>query len=323
MREKINLVDLFCGAGGFAKGFYDLGFNIVLAIDNFKLASETYKANFPEAIVVTEDIRDIGCDFIFKILDGKDIDVVIGSPPCEPFTGANPRRKEKPLDRLYSDPMGQLTLEFIRIVKCLKPRIFIMENVPQILDDGLKHALRREFRNAGYSNIFFNILRAEDYGTPSHRVRVFISNIKIKPKRTVKKYITVEEALKDLPEPGSSEVPNHEPVPLSPRKLRRIAKVKWGQALIRYEGFKGKLLPNLIRLHPKKLAPTVLGSSRFIHPFEDRFLTVREQARLMGYPDNFVFLGGRDAQFNQVGESVPVPLSKAIASVVLEKLIED
>ena len=171
--------------------------------------------------------------------------------------------------------------------------------------------------------MFFNILRAEDYGTPSHRVRVFISNIKIGPKKTVKKYVTVEEALKDLPEPGSSEVPNHEPVPLSPRKLRRIAKVKWGQALIRYEGFKGKLLPNLIRLHPKKLAPTVLGSSRFIHPFEDRFLTVREQARLMGYPDNFIFLGGRDAQFNQVGESVPVPLSKAIASVVLEELMED
>jgi len=321
MREKINLVDLFCGAGGFAKGFYDSGFNIVLAIDNFKPASETYKANFPEAIVITEDIRDISCDFLSKILDGKDVDVIIGSPPCEPFTGANPRRREKPLDRLYSDPMGQLTLEFVRIVKCLKPRIFIMENVPQILDDGLEYALRREFRNAGYSNVFFNILRAEDYGTPSHRVRVFISNIEIKPKRTVKKYVTVEEALKGLSEPGCSEVPNHEPVPLSPRKLRRIAKVKWGQALIRYEGFKGKLLPNLIRLHPKKLAPTVLGSSRFIHPFEDRLLTVREQARLMGYPDDFIFLGGRDAQFNQVGESVPVPLSKAIASVVLEKLI--
>ena len=102
--------------------------------------------------------------------------------------------------------------------------------------------------------------------------------------------------------------------------MRRIRKLKWGQALIRYYGFKGKQLPNLIRLHPKKIAPTVLGSSRFIHPYEDRFLTVREQARLMGYPDNFVFLGGRDVQYNQVGESVPVPLSRAIAEVVLEYL---
>ncbi len=319
--SEFNVVDLFCGAGGFAKGFYDEGFNIVLAIDNFKPASETYKANFPDTIVLTEDIREVSCELVRKILGKIHIHAIIGSPPCEPFTAANPRRKEKPLDRLYVDPMGRLTLEFIRFVRCFKPEVFVMENVPQILDNGLKQALYREFRAAGYSKVFFNILRAEDYGTPSHRVRVFISNIPIKPKRLRRKII-VEEALKNLPEPGSQNIPNHDPVPLSPRKLRRISKVKWGQALIRYEGFKGKLLPNLIRLHPKKLAPTVLGSSRFIHPYEDRFLTVREQARLMGYPDNFIFLGGRDSQFNQVGESVPVPLSKTIASTVMKYLME-
>ncbi len=319
--SEFNVVDLFCGAGGFAKGFYDKGFNIVLAIDNFKPASETYKANFPDTIVLTEDIREVSCKLIRRILGKIHIHVIIGSPPCEPFTAANPRRKEKPLDRLYVDPVGRLTLEFIRFIRCFKPEVFVMENVPQILDDGLKQTLYREFKAAGYDRIFFNILRAEDYGTPSHRIRVFISNIPIRPKKLRRK-IVVEEALKNLPEPGSQNVPNHDPVPLSHRKLRRISKVRWGQALIRYEGFKGKLLPNLIRLHPKKLAPTVLGSSRFIHPYEDRFLTVREQARLMGYPDNFIFLGGRDSQFNQVGESVPVPLSKAIASTVMKYLVE-
>jgi len=319
LRHKYILVDLFCGAGGFSLGFYLTNrFRHVLAIDNYPPAAKTYKQNFPNTIVTTEDIKDVNGDMIFDLV-GKNIDVVIGSPPCEPFTGANPRRERNPLDRLYKDPIGRLTLNFIRLVGILKPKVFIMENVPAIMDNGLKVALMKEFRIAGYKKIYFNILRAEDYGTPSHRVRVFISNVEIKPQRT-RKRVAVAEALSGLPEPGTSYPPNHD-VPSMPRKkLKRISRLKWGEALIYYEGARGHRLPNLIRLHPYRIAPTVLGSSRFIHPFENRFLTVREQARLMGFPDTFVFLGGRDEQYNMVGEAVPVPLSKAIALSVAEKL---
>ena len=319
MRHKYILFDLFCGAGGFSLGFYLTNrFRHVLALDNYPPAAKTYKQNFPNTIVITEDIKDINDDIIFDLV-GKDIDVVIGSPPCEPFTGANPRRERNPLDRLYKDPIGRLTLHFIRLVGILKPKVFIMENVPAIMDNGLKTALMKEFRIAGYKKVYFNILHAEDYGTPSHRVRVFISNVEIKPQRT-RKRVVVAEALSGLPEPGTSYPPNHD-VPSMPRKkLRRISRLKWGEALIYYEGARGRRLPNLIRLHPYRIAPTILGSSRFIHPFENRFLTVREQARLMGFPDTFVFLGGRDEQYNMVGEAVPVPLSKAIALSVAEKL---
>jgi len=319
LSNKYILVDLFCGAGGFSLGFYLTNrFRHMLAIDNYPPVARTYKQNFSNTMVITEDIKDINGDVIFDLV-GKDIDVVIGSPPCEPFTGANPRREKDPLDRLYKDPMGRLTLHFIRLVGILKPRVFIMENVPAIMDNGLKVAIIKEFRNAGYKKIYFNILRAEDYGTPSHRVRVFISNIEIKPQRT-RKRIVVAEALSGLPEPGTSYPPNHDLPSMPKKKLKRISRLKWGEALIYYEGARGRRLPNLIRLHPYRIAPTVLGSSRFIHPFENRFLTVREQARLMGFPDTFVFLGGRDEQYNMVGEAVPVPLSKAIALSVAEKL---
>mgnify|MGYP000456882672 CR=1 FL=1 len=319
MKKKYKLVDLFCGAGGFSLGFKLTGrFRHVLAIDNFPPAARTYKANFPEAIVLVEDIKDITGDDIVSLV-GEDIDVVIGSPPCEPFTGSNPRREKEPLDRLYKDPMGQLTLHFIRIIADIKPKVFVMENVPAIMDNGLKAALKREFRRAGYDKIYFNILRAEDYGTPSHRLRVFISNIEIRP-RKIKKRITVDEALRGLSILGNN-VPNNEPPPLSPRKLKRISRLRWGQALIYYEGAKRRF-PNLIRLNPNTIAPTVQGSSRFIHPYENRFLTVREQARLMGFPDMFVFYGGRDEQYNQVGEAVPVTLAKAVAEEVARKLDE-
>ncbi len=317
MKPKYKIIDLFCGAGGFSLGFKLSGrYKHLLAIDNLPAAAKTYKTNFPETLVLVEDIKDISGKLIQELV-GEDIDVVIGSPPCEPFTGSNPRREKNPLDRLYKDPVGQLTLHFIRIVSDIKPRVFVMENVPAIMDDGLEKALRREFRQAGYSRIYFNVLKAEDYGTPSHRLRVFISNIKISPPR-LGRYITVKEALKGLP-PEGGHLPNHEIPPLSNKKLKRISRLRWGQALIYYEGAKRRL-PNLIRLDPNKIAPTVLGSSRFIHPFYDRFLTVREQARLMGFPDSFVFLGGRDEQYNQVGEAVPVPLAKAVALEVARKL---
>jgi len=320
LKNKYTLIDLFCGAGGFSKGFQlTQRYSILLGVDNFKPAASTYKTNFPQAIVLMEDIKDISSKTIFEHV-GRDIDVVIGSPPCEPFTSANPMREKNPLDRLYKDPIGQLTLDFIRIVGSIKPRVFVMENVPAIMDNGLKNVLRKEFMRIGYSRIFFNILRAEDCLTPSHRTRVFISNIELK---IVKKRdrLTVWDAIGDLPPPGSYP-PNHEPhSELSFKKLKKISRLKWGQSLIHYYG-SNKILPNFTRLNPFKLGPTVLGSSRFIHPFENRLLTVREQARLMGFPDNFVFIGGRDEQYNLVGEAVPVPLAKCIAEYIAERLDE-
>ncbi len=308
METGPGVVDLFSGAGGFAEGFRRAGFRILLGVDNDRAAIRSFKANFPEAVALAMDIKEVTGTLVEKLVGRPD--VVIGSPPCEPFTGANPRRRENPLDRLYEDPMGQLVLHFARIVGELRPRVFVMENVPAILDVATE--LRKIFAEAGYERIYFNKLLAEDYGTPSHRLRVFISNIPIRPLKR-RRRVSVEEALSGLPAPGDPSLLNHEAQSLSDRKLKRIARLRWGQALVYYEGARGKRLPNLIRLDPRRHAPTVLGSSRFIHPYEDRFLTVREQARLMGFPDNHVFLGGKDEQYNQVGEAVPVPLAEAIA----------
>jgi DNA (cytosine-5)-methyltransferase 1 len=317
-QRRLGLVDLFSGAGGFAEGFRRAGFQVLLGVDNDPAAIRSFKANFPEAVALAMDVKEVS-GYLIEDLVGRP-DVVIGSPPCEPFTGANPRRMKDPLDRLYKDPVGQLVLHFVRIVSELRPRAFVMENVPGILD--VADELRRLFKEAGYETVYFNKLRAEDYGTPSHRLRVFVSNVRIRP-RPRRAYVVVEEALAGLPSPGSGSVLNHELPPLSPKKAKRISRLRWGQALIYYEGAEGRRLPNLIRLDPRRLAPTVLGSSRFIHPYEDRFLTVREQARLMGFPDDHVFLGGRDEQYNQVGEAVPVPLAEAIAWEVRRFLEEE
>ncbi|MCD6324233.1 MAG: DNA cytosine methyltransferase [Desulfurococcales archaeon] len=322
-KSSFLTVDLFSGAGGFSIGFEEAGFQIALAVDQDKAAAKTYAGNFPHTLTINEDLRNLTCKDIRYLLGRKNVEVVIGSPPCEPYTGANPRRKKNPLDRLYTDPEGGLVLEFIRVVDCLKPKIFVMENVPALIEDGLKNAIKWEFRKAGYE-VFFNILRAEDYGTPSRRVRVFASNIKLRPEKSREK-VKVKDAISGLPPPSPDpDIPNHDiPPNLSKSKLKRVHRLRWGESLIKYEGAGRKQLPNYIRLHPHKVAPTVLGSSRFIHPYEPRLLTVREQARLMGFPDNHVFLGGKDQQYNQVGEAVPPPLSKAIGDFVMRWLRND
>jgi len=308
------VVDLFAGGGGFSEGFREAGFNVLLGIENNWSAARTFSSNFPNAITLPRDIRELSGIDVGRYVG--DVDVVIGGPPCEAFTTANPNRMKDPLDRLYMDELGQLTLHFIRMVSELRPRVFVMENVAAIMEDGLRTALMREFERAGY-RVFFNILHAEDYGTPSVRRRVFISNIEINPPKS-RKIVTVGEALAGLPVPDTG-FPNHESVTVSSSKMKRIPKVPWGASLYKFRGAK-HLHSNFVRLSMNKLAPTVMGSVRFIHPIEDRILTVREQARLMGFPDSHVFHGSKDEQFNQVGEAVPVPLARAIASIVLKAL---
>ncbi|BBG24442.1 DNA cytosine methyltransferase [Sulfuracidifex tepidarius] len=313
----LKIVDLFSGAGGFAEGFrLSSGFEIKLAVEINSSASKTYSLNFPDAVVLQEDIRDISASDI-RYLIGGNPDVVIGSPPCEPFTAANPMRMTNPLDRLYEDQQGSLTLEFIRLVEGLSPKIFVMENVQAIIGTpSLKEAILNEFMKAGFKDVYLNLLEADKLGSPSRRSRVFISNIPIKPKLSRK--VTVWEAIGDLE--NRHDVPNHEIQELDEKKLKEISKLDFDDYMTMFRGSNGRSIPTKIRLNPYEPAPTVMGNSRFVHPFLNRFLTVREQARLMTYPDNHVFVGSRDDQYNQVGEAVPVVLSSLIAQEVLGAL---
>lgn len=309
-----TLVDLFSGAGGFGRGFAESGFQIGLAIELDHSAARTYSVNFPNTLVLEEDIRSVTGREIVRLL-GREPDVVIGSPPCEPFTAANPMRLDNPLDRLYEDERGSLTLEFIRLVGELRPKVFVMENVPSIVETReLREALVHEFEREGYEPSFF-FLSAEDFGNPSRRTRVFISNLRLDLKPSGRR-TTVVDAIGDLED---KSLPNHDVWEVSEKRLSKLAKVEVGDYLTMFRGH-GKTIPLHVRLDPYDIAPTVLGNSRFIHPFHPRYLTVREQARLMSYPDDHVFIGSRDEQYNQVGEAVPVVLSRAIASYIMVRL---
>jgi DNA (cytosine-5)-methyltransferase 1 len=314
-----TVIDLFAGGGGFSYGFKKLGFSIESAVEINPAAAETYRININPKQLINDDIRNVSG----KEFPTQNPDVVIGGPPCEAYTPVSLNRMEQPTDRLYIDPRGRLTLEYIRLVAHLQPKVFVMENVVQITEGQLKYALIEEFKWAGYDRIYFNIVRSENYGSPSERTRVFVSNIYFRDyleRFRVYKKTTVWEAIGDLPKPDwPHEFYNHSWVDIPKKFKKKWEKLKFGQAAL-FFGRKGQTFKDYTKLDPDKIAPTVKGSGRFLHPYQPRLLSVREQARLMTYPDNYIFEGGLNEQYNQVGESVQPLVSTLIATAVREFL---
>ncbi len=309
----MDVLDLFSGSGGFSEGFKKAGFNIAGGVEKGYWEALSFSKNFPNAVVWNEDIRNLHSSTIEKIIGRPD--VIIGGPPCEAYTSANANRFKEPYRRLYEDERGRLTLHFIRIVGDLQPEVFVMENVTGIIEGELKEFLKYEFGRVGY-NIKIHVFDAERSGTASERRRVFISNVKIKI--DTEKPLTVWDVIHDL-EKLDERIPNHKPLPLSYKNELKVAELKWGQSLYYFRGAK-RTLRNYVKLHPFKTAPTVMGMSRFIHPFEPRLLTPREHARLMGFPDTHIFVGPLTSQYNMAGEAVPPPLSYRIALSVMKHL---
>jgi DNA (cytosine-5)-methyltransferase 1 len=321
----MKILDLFCGAGGFSLGFKPHIDDSHLAIDLDSSALETYKLNFPDAKVWQTDIHSLHSNQIEEALNGTP-DVIIASPPCEEFSKANPDSNKSAAERVYGEGTAKLLLDAIRIIGDLTPQVFVIENVAALLNVGGKEIIQKEFARVGIDDVYINMIRAHQHGNPSKRLRVFLSNIKLRPPR--RPAPTVMEAIGDLPGLGLNQlfepvidVPNHVDYPISEDKMKSISKTRWGKGVRRFRVSKTRSLPNWVRLFPDQLSTSINGLSRYIHPYENRLLTVREHARLMSYPDSFVFTGFSDSQYNQVGESVPPSVSQLIAQEVYANIV--
>ncbi len=319
------IIDLFCGAGGFSRGFHQEGFRTILAIDADPNPMETFQYNFPKAICWKKDIKTVhGIDILRRIQQRPRI--VIASPPCEPFTSANQNRLANPIDRIQMDPKGRLVLHAIRLIGDLEPEFFVIENVVPLKDGKAKDYLRQELKEVGYEHVHFNVLRATEFGLPSERRRLFISNVLLsrerEPSSNGNDFQVVADVLDDLPDVHEiHDVPNHHHVPPPAKYEHKIPRLISGQALAYFRSATGRTYLNYIRLHPEKPAPTIQGLSRFIHPWKDRLCSPREHARLMTFPDSHVFIGtSNKVLFNQIGEAVPPSLAQIIARQIKERI---
>lgn len=320
----LSIVDLFCGSGGFSFGFSNISNGKHLAIDSDSIPLATYSLNYPKTLTLRKDINRLHSLEIEKIL-GNSPDIILASPPCEEFSQANPNSDRPAAERVYGTGTARLLLDTIRLIGDLSPKVFIIENVAALLQVGGKQIITKELEHVGFDEVWFNLVRAHQHGNPSKRLRVFISNIKLKLPR--ERPPTVIETIGNLPPLGinailtNAESPaNHDYRSLTEDKLKKVRKTKWGKGARVFHGSKGKEMPNWVRLHPNQVSTSIIGLSRYIHPFEDRLLTVREHARLMSYPDSFVFTGHTDSMYNQVGESVPPLISQLLAKEVMKHI---
>jgi DNA (cytosine-5)-methyltransferase 1 len=304
---SLTAIDLFAGAGGSSAGLHAAGYEVVLAIDNDPIAAKAYKLNFPEAEVLVQDICELHGIELLDLL-GRSPDLLTASPPCEEYSRANSKRKKRPLDRLFNTKAGRLVLDAIRLIGDLAPRRFIIENVPGMWEGDLREALTYEFARVGIppEELYATIFSAENYGIPNRRRRVFITNFPMRLPRLP--YVPCLKVL-NLPESTPHRpLANHETVHIPPKYASRLHKAG-RKGLITFQGANQTSLASHQRLYPKEVAPTVMGKSRFVHPFDLRLLTVREMARLQGFPDDHLFFGSIEQQINQVGEAVPPPLA--------------
>ena len=204
--EQINIIDLFAGCGGLSTGYEMAGFNIPVAIEKDEWASETYKANHPDTNVITADITSIDNPKSL-VPKGMIIDGIIGGPPCQGFSLSGKRDPK--------DPRNSLFMDFIRFIKEIKPKFFMMENVPGILSmktsagELVKDLIMEEYDKAGY-NAQYKILNAAEYGVPQSRTRVIFIGIrkdyKFEPEKLHpqgflfdKDQVTIDDAIMDLP----------------------------------------------------------------------------------------------------------------------------
>jgi DNA (cytosine-5)-methyltransferase 1 len=387
-RPGPTCIDVFAGAGGLAVGYRQAGWSVLAANDADEAASETFRLNFPEASFFLGPIARLTATALRKEcgLRKGQLDCLIGGPPCQSFSYNNHQRSAE-------DERARLFRDYLRLVKGLRPKTLVMENVPGILTIGNNSVIgeiSKKLSKLGY-DVFVRVLSAEEYGTPQVRRRVFIvasrigtaeamlpisshkavagvrraaqvadARKQVKAARAMP--ITVSQAIGDLPpissgggkqktiqlkkraktafqrqvRRGSKELHNHVCHALTAPMLKRIRYVPEGG---NWRNIPFRLLPSGMqraephdhtkrygRLARKGFASTLLTKcdphwGAYIHPTQHRTISVREAARLQGFPDRFVFAGDSlGKHYMQVGNAVPVPVARALGVATLEHL---
>lgn len=350
----MNAIDLFAGCGGLSKGFMDAGFDIIVGVDNDQAALNTFKLNHSGAEALNADLsKQETFEEIKRIAGKKDIDVIIAGPPCQGFSLTGPRN--------FDDPRNKLYLAVIEMVKQYQPKGFIIENVPgmaTMYDGQVKDEILKRFREMGY-NIDCRILCAADYGVPQLRRRLIFMGVRQDighpsfpmPTFSEESYRTCGDAISDLPsrekELGQEEdVYTSEPITEYQKLMRGNCSVLYNHVATEHkqfvkdtiafvpEGGNYKDLPEgwgeSRRFHeawtrydsrrPSKTIDT--GHRNHFHYKWNRVPTIRENARLQSFPDDFIFTGTKTQQNRQVGNAVPPLLGYALG-LALGGIIEE
>ncbi len=354
VNNNFGVIDLFSGCGGSAVGFEKAGLPIKVAVDIDKHASESFKINFPNAEVFTNDISYISGKELMKagkFKNGNEV-ILIACPPCQGFSNA--RRNSERL----TDPRNKLIYEFLRIVEEIKPYAFVLENVPGLAKNVGKPIfiqILQRLQELGYQTVY-DVIDTADYGVPQRRKRLVMLGTKDQklrltfPSKTnadpaissdLPPWKTVRQAIDDLlPIKAGQKLETdamHMSANLSELNIKRMKqtphdggdRLSWSDDLVLecHKNFEGHR-DVYGRMRWDSPSPTITGGcamvskGRFGHPEQNRAISLREAARLQTFPDNFKFIGNFGQIAKQLGNAVP-PLLGEIAAKTLLKSISD
>lgn len=347
-----KVIDLFAGVGGLSLGFETCGFDVVMANEYDETIANSYKLNHKNTKVVVGDITTLDLKKIFGQFIGK-IDVIIGGPPCQGFSQKGQRKT-------IHDERNFLFKYYVDVVRLVRPRYFVMENVPNLLtaEQGFfRKEIEELFDSIGYK-LTMGILNASDYGVPQNRRRAVIIGKKGSKAPQLPKPLnqkaTIWDAISDLAFLESGEgreeqkyqidsqskyqeqmrgkctiLSNHVATNHSSIALKRLSMIppNGGKESLPKEHLTKSIYSGTwTRMRKDEISATITtrfdtpSSGKFTHPFLDRAITVREAARLQSFPDSFKFVGNKGSQMKQVGNAVPPLLAEAIAGVIMNDI---
>jgi DNA (cytosine-5)-methyltransferase 1 len=333
--DRPTAVDIFCGCGGLTLGLKEAGFKVLGAVDVDPLSVITYLANHPDVKVWEVDIRQLNPSKLASTLglEKKRLDLLAGCPPCQGFSTMRTLNGALSIE----DPRNDLLLDFQRFVEALRPRAVMLENVPGLRNDSRFAAFCKRMKDIGYLG-HHRVLNAAKYGVPQRRRRlIYLAGygMEIPFANPVHKPITVRDAIKELPKAGESGDPVHDIPEQRTTKvmelIRRIPKNGGSRTDLpeedqldchkRCNGFKDVYG----RLAWDDVAPTITSGcfnpskGRFLHPEEDRAITMREAALLQGFPQsyNFPIADKKSAIALMIGNALPPPFITAHARQII------
>lgn len=346
---SLTALDLFAGAGGLSRGILAAGFKLLAAVDNWAPAVRSYAENFTHRVMDRNLAALSPGELTAEIgLAPGELDLIAGGPPCQGFS----------IQRIGSDTdaRNDLIMVFAQFVAELKPRMFLMENVPGLLGKrglALAKAFSAKLEGVGYDVRHARVNVAE-YGVPQIRRRVlFYGWLKHElpefclPDGDMRDgpFRSVWSAIGDLPSPPADHMPHpndvlHRRTRLSELNVRRLSLIPPGGG---FEHLPRELRvdchrdgPKRIghryvygRLHADEPAATITGRfdsftrGKFAHPYENRNITLREGARLQTFPDSHVFLGTQEEIAALIGNSVPPLFATRVARALHAHLVGD
>lgn len=326
LRSKPKAFDIFCGCGGTTQGLRDAGFNVVGGIECDKLAVETYRANHKRVKVWPDDIRSLQpSDMLGELgLERGELALMVACPPCQAFS-AIPRLNGR--RRIIDKENKDLVFEYLRFVKALFPRVVMVENVPRLVDDYRFAEVRKQLRELGYEGEP-QIFNAADFGVPQRRRRMILIASRVgsidyatpiprSDRRTVRDAIgglsrpgKTGDALHDFAETRSEKVANLiAAIPKNGGSRLQLGKGRQLKCHREFDGFKDIYG----RMAWDDVAPTITGGcvnpskGRFLHPTQNRAITLREAALLQGFPPDYGFslARGKYAAAVMIGNAFP------------------